>query len=400
MEKIILKNGVTLLYEYRGGEVTSFCIGFDAGALREEGFTKGCAHGVEHMLFKGIDQLNEDEINKKLDELFGFNNAMTNYPYVVYYGTCLSEDIDESFNLYSNILLKPTFPIEGFDEEKQVIIQECREWKEDLEQYIEDELLLNAFNNRRLKEIIIGEEKSLNNLEIDELKNFYKKLYVPGNTVISFVTSLNKEKVLKLVNNLWGSLSSKNKIDKLTFCDKINFGIYEKKVEGFNGAKLLYGFDISSLNERELEALYIFNMFFGDGVSSLLFSKVRTEKGLAYEINSNIKYERGISLFTIYGSTSQDKIDNMKKTIEEILMNIKDYIESNLQNLKVYKKRLLMKRGVLEESSIRRALVIGTNEIMFGKQIHEKEIIMSITKEEIKEIVCKIFENKVVQILK
>lgn len=400
MEKIILKNGVTLLYEYRVGEVTSFCIGFDAGALREEGFTKGCAHGVEHMLFKGIDQLNEDEINKKLDELFGFNNAMTNYPYVVYYGTCLSEDIDESFNLYSNILLKPTFPIEGFDEEKQVIIQECREWKEDLEQYIEDELLLNAFNNRRLKEIIIGEEKSLNNLEIDELKNFYKKLYVPGNTVISFVTSLNKEKVLKLVNNLWGSLSSKNKIDKLTFCDKINFGIYEKKVEGFNGAKLLYGFDISSLNERELEALYIFNMFFGDGVSSLLFSKVRTEKGLAYEINSNIKYERGISLFTIYGSTSQDKIDNMKKTIEEILMNIKDYIESNLQNLKVYKKRLLMKRGVLEESSIRRALVIGTNEIMFGKQIHEKEIIMSITKEEIKEIVCKIFENKVVQILK
>ncbi|SFB23051.1 M16 family metallopeptidase [Clostridium frigidicarnis] len=400
MEKIILKNGVTLLYEYRVGEVTSFCIGFDAGALREDGFTKGCAHGVEHMLFKGIDGCNEDEINKKLDELFGFNNAMTNYPYVVYYGTCLSEDINESFNLYSNILLKPTFPKEGFNEEKEIIIQECREWKEDLEQHIEDELLFNAFNTRRIKETIIGEEKSLNKLEIDELKKFYKKFYVPGNAVISFVTSLNKEEIVNLVNSSWGDLNDETKISKLDFHDNINWGTYEKKVEGFNGVKLLYGFDISSLDERELEALYIFNMFLGDGVSSLLFSKVRTEKGLAYEINSNIKYEKGISLFTIYGSTSQDKIDNMKETIEEILMNIKDYIENNLQNLKVYKKRLLMKRGVLEESSIRRALVISTNEIMFKKQIHEKEIIMSITKEEIKDIAYKIFENKVIQILK
>lgn len=37
------------------------------------------AHALEHILFKGNEKLKEDEINEKLDDLFGFNNAMTNF---------------------------------------------------------------------------------------------------------------------------------------------------------------------------------------------------------------------------------------------------------------------------------------------------------------------------------
>lgn len=87
-----LKNGIDIQYIKREGNISSFCIGFNAGALVEKENEYGLAHVVEHMVFKGTQNRTEEEINKLCDETFGFHNAMTNYPYVIYYGTTLSCD--------------------------------------------------------------------------------------------------------------------------------------------------------------------------------------------------------------------------------------------------------------------------------------------------------------------
>lgn len=159
MKKHIFNNGVQLYYVKREGNISSFCIGFNAGALVENKDNRGIAHAVEHMVFKGTKTRNEDEINKMLDRIFGFNNAMTNYPYAIYYGTTLSSDFNKGFQLYSDILINPTFPKEGFKEEIHVILEELKEWKDDAYQECEDELFYNAFKKRRIKDLIIGDKK-------------------------------------------------------------------------------------------------------------------------------------------------------------------------------------------------------------------------------------------------
>ena len=56
-----------------------------------------------------------------------------------------------------------------------VILQEWKEWKEDFEQYCEDELFYNAYNQKRIKEMIIGKEESIKNITLQELKSFYEE---------------------------------------------------------------------------------------------------------------------------------------------------------------------------------------------------------------------------------
>ena len=85
---------------------------------------------------------------------------MTNYPYVVYYGTTLDEDFEKGFEIYSDILLNPTFPVEGFKEEIEVICAELKEWKDDSNQFCEDSMFYNGFDKRRIKNLIIGTEES------------------------------------------------------------------------------------------------------------------------------------------------------------------------------------------------------------------------------------------------
>ncbi|MDU5261925.1 MAG: insulinase family protein, partial [Clostridium celatum] len=127
MKDFIFNNGLKLIYKKSNSELTSIAISLNAGAGRDEDIL-GVAHATEHMVYKGTKSRNEKQINEELSNIFGFQNAMTNYPYVVYYGTLLSEDLEAGIELFSDILINPSFSEDGFKEEIDVIIEELKEW--------------------------------------------------------------------------------------------------------------------------------------------------------------------------------------------------------------------------------------------------------------------------------
>jgi len=316
MEKILLKNGIKLLYKKAENNLTSFTIGFNAGANQEDKEQLGIAHAVEHMLFKGTTSRSEYEINKLCDETFGFCNAMTNYPYVVYYGTTLDEDFEQGFEIYADILINPTFPEHGFKEEIEVISAELKEWKDDLYQFCEDSMFYNAFEKRRIKNLIIGNQESIHSITIKQIKNFYDQNYTSNNCVISVVSSMSLNKVSEIVEKNMGNL--KSELVSYEHIEEIKGYIYEYNKPGtffqyrddLQGAKIQYCFSIHNLCSREVSALKLFNLVFGGGTSSILFDEIRTKRGLVYDIGSFIKNETGIKLFTISLGTSYENVES------------------------------------------------------------------------------------------
>jgi predicted Zn-dependent peptidase len=404
MIKHVLNNGLKLIYEYKPGNLTSFCIGFEAGANMEQGYELGTAHVVEHMLFKGTKTRSEYEINKLCDEIFGFNNAMTNYPYCIYYGTTLSEDFFKGFRLYSDIILNASFPETGFKEEMAVIGEELKEWKDDISQYCEDELLYNAFESRRIKNLIIGNEESIKAITLEDIKRFYNEFYAPENCVISIISSLDFNYILETVDNVFG-LWNRNYIKKeLKFYEINGEGAFITIREGINGAKIQYIYSIHELNERELKALALFNLSFGEGTSSLLFDEVRTKNGLVYEIGSSIKNEKGIKLFSINLGTSIGNIHIALKLIESIIEKIKQ--QKNFFNAKTIassSRMLKLKRELKVEKSIVLCKELCVYELMFDSAdlfLKETEDLESLTNEEIVKVVNKVLSKPAIQIIK
>ena len=156
------------------------------------------------MIFKGTKTRSEKTINEELSKIFGFSNAMTNFPYVIYYGTLLGEDLYKGLDIFSDILLNPSFPIEGFKEEMDSIKEELNEWDEELQQFCEDKLLIHSFNKNRLKYPIIGRIEDLNKITLEDIKDFYKRYYSPKNAVISIVSALPFEEVKEKVERYFG----------------------------------------------------------------------------------------------------------------------------------------------------------------------------------------------------
>lgn len=402
MEKIVLDNGLKLIYTNTKTDITSFTIAIDGGAIKEREDEIGLSHIVEHMVFKGTQSRSEIDINKECDKIFGFHNAMTNYPYVVYYGTSLSEDFERGLELYSDIILNPTFEEKYFKEEISVICEELKEWSDDVSQHCEDKVLYNGFSKRRIKDLIIGNESLIKKYTIEDVKKYYNKYYHINNMVISVVSSISFEEVIKIVENYFknGYIKEKEK-ESILYEKNINNIFYEYK-EGINSSKIQYIFSIDELSDREITILRIFNSYFGEGTSSVLYDEIRTKRGLVYDIKGFLKNESGIKLYSISLGTSKENIelamklidDNIKKTVNLKNIFTEEKIQSILKNCKL--KRML---GL--EKSITLSFNTAIYELMYGdcNLLFDEFEIENITENEILEVINKVLKNPTIQVI-
>ena len=366
MKEYILKNNIKLVYKKTTSSLTSISISLDAGAIMD-GEKLGVAHATEHMVYKGTKNRSESEINKDLSNVFGFQNAMTNYPYVIYYGTLLSEDFKEGLALFKDIIVNPTFKEDGFKEEMQVIIEELNEWDEDLEQYVEDKLFLNSFNYRRIKNPIIGTIKTLKEMTLEDIKDFYAKYYIPSNTSIAVISSLDFEDIKNIIEEEFSIWEDKKVIKENIEYEAPKGGVFYDYREGVNTCKVEIIYPIHKLTPKEIKALIIFDEYFGKGVNSILYDTLRTKNGLIYDIITKISLESHIKLYKINFSTSKENLDYTLKLINECIDNI-DNLKSILNEDDKYRliKGIKLKRLFREEQNIILAKELSTYGTMFG----------------------------------
>lgn len=402
--EFILKNKIKLIYKKTTSNLTSMSISIDAGACKEKDLL-GVAHATEHMVYKGTKNRTEQEVNKDLSKVFGFQNAMTNFPYVIYYGTMLNEDFERGTEIFSDIILNPTFPSEGFQEEMKVINEELKEWDEELEQFCEDKLFLNSFKNRRIKYPIIGTTKDLEKINLEHIKEFYRENYLPNKTSIAVVSSLEFEEVKNIIERYfesWENSCYEEKEEEIIY-DKDNFGVYKDKKDGINSCKVQIIFPIDELNYEEIKALRIFNEYFGEGVNSLLFDTLRTKNGLVYDILTKISYEKYIKLYKITYSTSKENLDKslelINKCIEEIDKFEKVIIEEEIRD---FIKSMKLRRWFREEQNIILAKELSTYNTMFGDyKLYSEEFknLLNMDKKYILEVAKKVFKYKSIEII-
>lgn len=402
--EFILKNKIKLIYKKTISNLTSMSISIDAGACKEKGLL-GLAHATEHMVYKGTKKRNEDKINKDLSKIFGFQNAMTNFPYVIYYGTMLNEDFEKGIELFSDIILNPIFPNDGFKEEMNVIKEELREWDEELEQYCEDKLFLNSFKERRIKYPIIGTSEDLEKIKQEDIKQFYKENYLPYKTSIAVVSSLEFEEVKNIVEKYfetWENTSYENSKDEINY-ENTNLGFYKDIKEGINTCKVQIIFPIDELSYNEIKALRIFNEYFGEGVNSLLFDTLRTKNGLVYDILTKISYEKYIKLYKITYSTSKENLDKSLELINECIQKTERFNEDISENdMLDFIKSMKLKRWFREEQNIILAKELSTYSTMFDDyNIYSEEFnnLDAIDKKYILDVAKKVLKNKSIQVI-
>lgn len=199
-QQATLENGLTVLAELNPN-VHSVAVGFfvKTGARDEVGPESGVSHFLEHMVFKGTESLSAEDVNRIFDELGAKYNASTSEEVTMFYGAVLPEFLPRVFELLAGILY-PSLREEDFNVEKKVILEEIGMYQ-DMPGFTAYDLgMRHHFANHPLGQSILGTNKSITDLSLDQMASYHQRRYLAGNIQLVVTGNTNWEQIVQLAS--------------------------------------------------------------------------------------------------------------------------------------------------------------------------------------------------------
>lgn len=387
-------NGVRVVLE-KIPNVRSVAIGIwvKTGSRHETAELNGISHFLEHMFFKGTENLTAKEIAESFDRIGGQVNAFTSKEYTCYYAKVLDNHATYALEILADMFFNSTFDEEELAKEKNVVYEEIKMYEDTPDDIVHDLLTKAIFENHPLGYPILGSEETLATFTKDMLKDYMYNSYTPDKVVISIAGNV-EESFMKEVEKRFGTYKGGNRkeLDAKPIFHK-NEVIRRKDTEQ---AHLCIGFNGYSVRDKRIYPLIIANNILGGSMSSRLFQEVREKRGLAYSVYSYHSSYEDTGTVTIYGGTAVNQLDVLAETIFNILHDLKNngITVKELENSKEQIKGNLV---LGTEGTNSRMSRNGKNELLLGehKSIDEMiQIIDAVTIDEVNQVCSELFTEE------
>jgi predicted Zn-dependent peptidase len=337
----ILDNGLKLITIKRETQIASVHVGFKVGSIYEGANEKGISHFIEHMLFKGTTSRSNEELNNELEKRGGEYNAYTDYTSTVFSITALSDELEPSIEVLSDMVQNSIFPEAEIEKERGVILAEIRTSKDDIEDFSFRRIHEVAFSESPLRYDTLGEEKTVKKFKKKQLMEYFGKYYVPGNCCVSVVSPFDHEEVFNVVHKYFKEWSGAE-LKRADIVVENNIPVKETTIKKeIEQSTIIYAFTFHGLSKMEELALKILNHKFGESANSILFRELREEKGLAYDVYSHLDITAGVKMLYIYTAVGTESIEEAVSSIDSCIERIiKEEININEDIVTLMKKVL------------------------------------------------------------
>lgn len=297
---IKLDNGLRVALESIE-HVNSVSVGvwIENGSRNENKFNNGMSHFIEHMMFKGTTNRTSLEIAESIEDVGGQINAFTGKEATCYYIKVLDSHLELSLDVLSDMIFNSKFSQDDMEKEKGVVIEEINMSEDSPEDVLSDLQSLSIWGEDSISLPILGSIDTVKSFTREKLLEYVTSYYIPENSVISIAGKFDMNTIGKLVEKYFGNWSSNiKKITKYSSPAILNNNLHRKK----NIEQLHIGLGIPGVpagHDDTYSLLLLCNMF-GGGASSVLFQKIREEKGLCYSIYSYSSAFQNTGVVSIY----------------------------------------------------------------------------------------------------
>ena len=322
-----------------------------AGSLDETGSYSsennfGCAHFVEHMLFKGTEKRNVQQLNIDVASIGAYVNAYTTSSQTAFFISSPSDVWKEAFEILNDYFWNSTLPEEEFNKEKTVILEELKMYEDDPAEKCVNQLRIGTNRNYENRQHIAGTVESVKKLTLDDLKRFRKCFYHPNNALLvaagnipvdefvaeaSFYTQNLEQGLIPKRDMLFTDFVMNNEISKIVRKDisQANFAVTIKGVPPYDPRYFV----------QKMLSKYL-----GGGATSILYDIIREKNGFAYTVSSYLSTTRDSSFIRIFTGLDSNNVDKVHSIIVKELNRTKSFIdEEKVDILKaVYKGELLL----------------------------------------------------------
>lgn len=393
IQRTKLNNGLTVVTE-RIPNAESIALGIfvNAGSRDDHENFWGTAHFMEHAVFRRSQKRTSRRIAGEFESMGAYTNAFTSQEYTCFYVRSLKKHFRKTLNILFDITINPLLLQKEIEKEQLIILEEIKSYEDDPEEYIFDLGDKIVFHDHPLGNPIIGTKESVGAITSINLMQFHQQYYKPDNIIITFVGDIDHNYILTSISNLFGGLESGNKISTRIAPAPFNPQTLEL-ARPVQQSHLLLGKRAASLKDDDRTALMIFNILFGDGMSSRLYQKLRDRHGIAYSIFSTLQMHSDAGVFYIYAATDTKKVRTTEQMIFEQMNQI---LSDKLTKSEINRAKEQLKSSLIMdlESMSARMQSLAKNELLIGdhESVHDIiERIDSITLASVKDTAIKYF---------
>ena len=164
--------------------------------LSEKGlqsYPAGIAHFLEHKLFE---RENAEDIMESFTRLGADSNAFTSFTKTSYLFSTI-DHLSENLDLLEELVTVAHFTEESVEREREIIQQEREMYQDDPDSRLFFATLANLYPNTPLAADIVGSEKSINNIQLNDLKDNFTTFYKPVNMSLFLVGNFDVDTVEK-----------------------------------------------------------------------------------------------------------------------------------------------------------------------------------------------------------
>ena len=326
-----LDNGmeVVVIEDHRAPVVTHM-VWYRVGSADEPRGKSGIAHFLEHLMFKGTDEIPDGAFSKLVAAQGGEDNAFTSYDYTGYFQRIAADRLPIVMRMEADRMRDLRITERHVETEREVILEERNARTDNSPDALFSEQMRAAqYLNHAYGVPVIGWRREMERLSRQDALDWYERYYAPDNAILVVAGDVTPDAVRALAEEHYGPLEpSENPPDarpqeppqlaarRLEMTDPRVGQDYVAR------SYLVPAYDPE--NPGESAALDMLAAILGNGVASRLAESLQVEQGIAIDTGAWYSPQsRDATTFSVWGVPAEGHdLDEVEAAIDAELERI------------------------------------------------------------------------------
>ena len=291
------------------------------------------AHFLEHMVFKGNEQLPAGAFDWQVEATGGISNAATGFDDVHYHVLMPKEALPLACELLPQLVLQPQIRAEDFVLERQVVLEELAQSEDQPEEQAFQQLLALACGEHAYGRPILGIREQLLQQTPEQMLAFQQRHYCAQSCAVSLSGGFDLGDVQQLLEaSPFAELPGSGGVEPQRPGLQVQPGLHSLELPRLESARLLMLW--AAPEAKELMALSgtdLLTTVLAEGRSSRLVRCLREEKQLVESIDMDVHALEQGSLVILEAICPSDRLGEVHQEVCTILRQLQQQAPSSTE---------------------------------------------------------------------
>lgn len=279
---------------------------YKVGSSDETPGKTGLAHYLEHLMFRGTDNVGPGDFSKMIAEQGGNDNAFTSYDYTAFFETVAADRLPMIMSLEADRMQHLRITAETATPELSVVLDERQERTDNNPHGRFSEKTRHLLMpHHPYGTPVIGWKSEIEKLTVSDARQFYEHHYAPNNAVVVVSGDVTPEEVMRLAASIYGSVPKRDVVPRRALHsspvpEKHDFTMVDLGVEQPQIQSEIVVPSRITQKGKESYALEVLGEALESGEVGILYRRLVMDQNLASGLAANYdSAARGDAIFTL-----------------------------------------------------------------------------------------------------